>query len=127
MNSESGSDRSTKVWNLGMLLGSAFLALQVASIVKEQFGETRYFCWAPHTIQAQYSLQVEVEGKLLTRQEVKRRYGLHGYGWEAHAIQNLINLLIQHELTYGKGEDAQITLEYRVNGRELETWRWPIL
>ena len=104
----------------------AFFLAQVGLVIEAQFGESRHFCWAPHTTQIRYSLRVEVGGRVLRPQQVAQRYGLRwGYGWEVHSIRNLMDLIVQREETYGRLEGARITLEYSVNGAETEEWNWP--
>lgn len=111
---------------VGFYVGVALLALQVVLVVQAQFGASRDFCWAPHTTQVQYSLQVNVGDRLLPEAEIAQRYGLrHGYGWEAHSYQNLINLIQQYEQTYGRSEQARVVLTYRINGHPPRTWSWP--
>ncbi len=117
--------RFARNWNIGLVLGIVFLLLQAALVIQAQFVNTRYFCWAPHTIQAQYTLRVEIDGKILSEDDVKKRYHLKGFGWEAHSIHNVFALLEQHEETYGKKDQARLTLEYRVNGGDRHTWIWP--
>lgn len=108
-----------------------FFAVQVALVVQARFVDTRYFCWAPHTSQARYELEVEIGGEALTGKEIRKRYRLRAFnretrtGWEAHAIANLKALLAQYERSYGREEAARITLTYQVNGHAEEVWFWP--
>lgn len=107
------------------LVGAAFLAAQVLLVILTQFDDASYFSWAPHTTQIQYELEVQVNGRKLSRDETRWRFGLSNYGWEAHALQNLKDVLIQHGRTYGRADRTEVTLRYRVNGGELQVWRLP--
>jgi hypothetical protein len=69
--------------------------------------------------------RVDVGGRRLSDAEVSQRYRLWQYGWEAHSYQNLIDVITQYEQTYGKGDNAQVLLEYRINGNAPQVWRWP--
>ncbi len=105
-----------------------FFAVQLCLVVQARFVDTRYFCWAPHTTQVRYQLEVELDGEELTGKQIRRRYRLKGFdartsvGWEAHSIANLKAMLAQHQRTYGRGEDAKVTLSYRVNGSPSQAW-----
>lgn len=109
-----------------LALGLAFLLLQLALVIQARFVEYRHFCWAPHTTQVRYSMQVEVEGRTLSAREAGARYGLaHDYGWEAHSVENLKQLVEQYERTYAGDQPARVRMEYSVNGKTPEVWRWP--
>ena len=110
---------------LRMLAAVTFLTLQVILIVRAQFIASRDFCWAPHTTQVRFALQVEVPRKRLTETEIASRYRFWHYGWEAHSYQNLIDVITQYEQTYGKDDQAQVLLQYSVNGREPHVWKRP--
>lgn len=116
---------------IALVLGGAFLLLQVGLIAESRFGEDRHFCWAPHTTQVEYSLAVEVDGRRLGRREISERYGLlWQYGWEVHSVENLKQLIRQRERGSaperdGRSEERRVLLTYSVNGRPPETWRWP--
>jgi hypothetical protein len=106
-------------------LGVGFLTLQIVVVLVSQVSPARWFSWAPHSAQVWYALDVEVDGRTLDAREVAERYGVRQTGWEAHALQNLKDVLIQHTRTYGRGDETTIVLRYRVNGRPVETWTWP--
>lgn len=117
--------RFPRKWNAGFMAGLLFLLVQVFLIIEAQFGETRHFCWAPHTEMTQFSLHVEIDGKALSEEEVIERYQLRRYGWEAHAIHNVFELLVLYEQTHGVHDNARLTMDYSVNGNEWKQWRWP--
>lgn len=102
----------------------AFLVFQAGLVAASQFGDSRWFSWAPHTTQTFYQLEVTNDGRALGPDEIRRRYGIPHVGWEAHAIQNVRDLVIRHALTAGRGERTTVTLRYSVNGRPEETWSW---
>lgn len=107
------------------LVGAVFLAAQAFLVILAQFNAASYFSWAPHTTQIRYELEVLVNGRELSRGETRRRFGLSNYGWEAHALQNLKDVLIQHGRTYGRADRTEVILRYSVNGGEIHIWRWP--
>jgi len=109
---------------LRMFLAVAFLGGQVLLVVVSQFSEARGFSWAPHTAQVRYTVAVEVDGVPLAPGAIARRYGIPANGWEAHAIQNVKDLIMQHARTYGRHERSTVTMRYSVNGRPEETWTW---
>lgn len=121
----SGVPSSARRRDLGWLLGVAFLTLQVAWVLASQFRESRHFSWAPHTVQVQYRVAVEIDGQPLPPDAVHRRYGVPAEGWEAHSHRNLIELIEQYETTRGREDAALVLLEYRVNGRSARLWRGP--
>lgn len=106
-------------------LGVGFLTLQVILVVASQASPARWFSWAPHSAQVWYELDVTLDGRRLAPEEVAGRFGVPRTGWEAHALRNLQDILIQHTRTYGRHEDVAIVMRYRVNGRPVETWTWP--
>jgi hypothetical protein len=71
-----------------------------------------------------YTLDVTVDGRRLSASEIRDRFGLINYGWEAHAVQDLKTLIVQHGRTYGRGERCDVVLRYRVNGGPEQTWVW---
>ncbi len=109
---------------LRVFLATTFLCAQVLLVVTSQFSEARWFSWAPHTAQVHYMMAVEVDGVPLAPDAVARRFGIPANGWEAHAIQNVKDLLMQHARTYGRHERSTVTMRYSVNGRPAETWTW---
>ena len=105
-------------------IGVGFLATQAILIGHGLLSEGKHFAWAPHTTQVSYELDVEVDGRNLSEREIRRRYRLLYYPWEAHSYRNLIDLLLQYERTYGKEDHTRLVLRYSVNGHPPETWRW---
>ena len=105
-------------------IGVAFLATQAILVGHGLLSEGKHFGWAPHTTQVSYELDVEVDGRSLSERDIRRRYHLPFYGWEAHSYRNLIDLLLQYERTYGKDDQTRLVLRYSVNGHSPETWRW---
>src|SRR5438045_282056 len=108
------------------LIGAAFLLAQLFSVVHAQFGNSRYFCWAPNDSMVSYRLEVKINGRVLGPEDIIQRYrGPRLSGVYQNAVQNLKDYLQQYETTYGRDDHAQILMRYSVNGRPDKEWRWP--
>jgi hypothetical protein len=107
------------------LIGIVFLLAQLFSIVYVQFGPARYFCWAPNDYMVSYDLRVKINNRILTPQEVERRYRLPQTGVYQNIATHLIDHLRQYETTYGRKDHSQVTMTYSTNGRQQEEWTWP--
>ena len=109
-------------------IGIAFLSLQLVSIIYARFDTNRYFAWAPHDIQTEYYLEVEVKAKKLSDHQLKERYAIMGeHGWVDLPPDHVIDWFLQYERTCEPHNQAeQIVFTYRVNGKEWQTWRWPL-
>ena len=107
------------------LAGLVFLGLQVLSIVYARFVPERFFCWAPYDERSQYRITVEVAGKQFSEKETGERYRYYPAGWEPRSIHNVISMVRQHERTYGRGENARVTIRYQTNGHGERVWTWP--
>ncbi|MDP2654686.1 MAG: hypothetical protein Q8Q08_11745 [Candidatus Omnitrophota bacterium] len=101
-----------------------FLAIQVALIVLARFGEDRYFCWAPHDMQTEYELAVNVNGRELDGREISRRFRLGKTGRDPRAAGNVKAVVIQHCRTYGRNDEVLVAMDYTINGRRMEPWKW---
>lgn len=102
-----------------------FLLFQVGMIVHARFDPARYWCWAPHDQQAEYWIDVEIDGRSLPPEQVARRYRDPWGGIEPRTIEHVIRLVRQYEQTYGRDDGARVVLRYRTNGGPLRVWRWP--
>ncbi len=103
-------------------LGVAFLLLQVISIVYSQFIPERFFCWAPYDEHTYIDISVEIDGKQLTKKEVKDRYRYKSEGWEPRSIANVFDIISQYESTYGKTDNATVEVNYSTNGQKERIW-----
>jgi len=106
-------------------LGVSVLAFQLVMIGYARFVPSRYFCWAPYDSQNHYEMEVTVDGKRLDGNEIRQRYRRPQKGINNRAIQHEKDIIIQYERTYGRNENAEVTLRYRTNGGEEQLWRWP--
>ncbi len=104
---------------------AVFLAAQGALVLAAQLGGGKSFAWAPHTTQIEYAIEATRNGQALTAREIRARYGLSDYGWEVHSIDNLTAIIAQHARTYGRHDDVQVAVRYRINGRPAAIWTWP--
>lgn len=101
-------------------------ALQLGAIVYARFVPTRYFCWAPYDTQTEYWANAIVDGRALTAPEFRHRYRRPRHGFDNRSPQHIIDMLQQVEQKRGAlGEKASVVVEYRVNGKAPEVWRWP--
>ena len=101
-------------------------AFQLCAISYARFVPTRYFCWAPYDIQTDYVATATVDGHPLTATEFRRRYRRSKRGTDNRSPFHVIDMLRQvEEKRSALGEKTTIVMQYRVNGKELQEWRWP--
>ncbi|GAA3522577.1 hypothetical protein GCM10022393_41460 [Aquimarina addita] len=108
--------------NWKVLLCSIYLLAQVVLIVSARFSSNRYFVWAPHDIQIEYILDVNSEQKTLNDKELTERYGLGTHGWFDLPPDHLIQFITEYERLYPAAKGDQISLKYRVNGKDWKFW-----
>jgi len=106
------------------IIGVSILVFQLAMIVYARFVPSRYFCWAPYDVQTDYSITTVVNGRKLTASEVRARYRRPQHGTDNRSPQHVIDILQGYEERYGRADHAQVTMRYRVNGKEEQLWRW---
>lgn len=99
------------------------LLVQVATMVYARFTPARYFCWAPFDMQTDYRLEVSVAGRLLSPAEIRARYRRPARGTDNRSVQNLIDILEGVEAR--ASSPAEITMHYRINGKQEQVWRHP--
>ncbi len=118
-----------------IVVGVLILSIQLFLIFFYRNQSEAYFCWAPHDQQSVYQLTAEVNGIPLNQKEISNRYHFdtkiyweNGKAeWrriEARAIGNVIGIIEQHELTYGKKDEVIIDLVYHINGGSRHQWKW---
>ena len=76
-------------------------------------------------MQTDYELRVTVNGKKLTPTEILNRYKRPAKGTDNRSFQHLIDLIQLAEQRYHPGENAQITMTYRINGKQEQQWQYP--
>lgn len=103
-----------------------FLGFQGAAIVYARFVPSRYFCWVPFDVQVEYALSVSLHGEPLSAKQIEQRYKIRAHGIQQRALQHTFDILQQYEQTYGRNDDASITMTYRVNGGDPREWHWPL-
>ena len=101
------------------------LFLQIVSVIHARFVSSRWLAWAPNDYAIGYRLQVQVNGRNLSADEVRKRYALPPEGVYENPAQNLIDIVSQRERTYGRNDHAEVVLTYRPNGGLAQEWRWP--
>jgi hypothetical protein len=72
-----------------------------------------------------YGISVQVNGRLLSPPEIKRRYRLPANGVYQNIAAHLIDNLRQYEMTYGRNDHARVRLMYSTNGNQEQEWLWP--
>jgi hypothetical protein len=107
-------------WGIGL----ALLAFQLGAIVYARFVPSRYFCWAPFDMQTTYRLDVSVNGRKLTDKEVQQRYRRGARGTDNRSTQHLIDIIEGVEQRYHPEDAVDVTMTYRVNGKEEQQWRF---
>jgi predicted ATP-grasp superfamily ATP-dependent carboligase len=120
---EKGTRRRANSWL--HLTGMMFLGAQLVSILCAPFIPVKFFCWAPYDQHTRYSIEVIVDGRFLSSDEVSKRYRYPQTAWEVREMQNVISIVSQYERTYGAKDSAQVSVTYRTNGHEQRTWTWP--
>jgi len=118
----SGVNRAMEFWRT--IAGVSILAFQLAMIVYARFVPSRYFCWAPYDVQTEYWISTVVNGRKLTRDEVRARYRRPQHGTDNRSPQHVIDILQGYETRYGRNDRAEVTMRYRVNGKEERLWQW---
>ncbi|WP_369999924.1 hypothetical protein [Winogradskyella sp.] len=103
-------------------IGLLFIAAQFILIVYAKFVPERFFCWAPFDEHTFLDVDVEVNGKSLSKKEIEKRYRYKSLGWEPRSINNVFNIIRQYESTYGKNDNAKVTVKYSTNGNEERIW-----
>jgi hypothetical protein len=101
-------------------------AFQLGAIAYARFVPTRYFCWAPFDTQTDYVASATVNGHELTAAEFRQRYRRPMRGFDNRSPRHVIDMLQQvEEKRAASGQKAVVVMKYRVNGKELQEWRWP--
>lgn len=99
---------------------------QIGAIIYARFVPTRYFCWAPFDTQTDYVATSVVNGHELTAAEFRQRYRRTKRGFDNRSPQHVIDMFQQvEEKRAALGDNASVTMKYRVNGKELREWHWP--
>ena len=105
------------------IVGVSILAFQLVMIVYARFVPSRYFCWAPYDVQTEYWITTVVNGRKLTESEIRSRYRRAQHGTDNRSPQHVMDILQGYEESYGRTDHAQVTMRYRVNGKEEQVWR----
>ena len=102
----------------------AFLALQLMLILYARFVPVRYFCWAPYDQHTRFTIEVTIDGNKLKPLEVAERYHYKSTAFETRSIDNIFDMITQYEHTYGKEDNALVTVTYNTNGHGNKTWSY---
>lgn len=117
---------------LRLASATVLVAVQLAAIALGQLGPRRYLCWAPLHEHARYRVSAWLGDQQLSAAEVDLRYGLTGMfrdpgtgeDWELNAIEHVFDRIRRHERAQPAASSAEVSVEYRLNGRETQTWTW---
>ena len=106
-------------------IGMFFLFLQVLGVCYARFVPERFFAWAPYDEQTHYHIQVVIDEKLLSEEEVTKRYRVASQRVESRTIHNIFNTIVQYESTYGSEDEAKVMVTYNINGKGEQLWQYP--
>jgi hypothetical protein len=107
------------------VLALLFVALQALLVARARFVEDSFFSWAPHDRHVLYRIEYRVGGVGPPGDGAARRYGLPAEGWNSHAEGDLFWVIRTREERLPAAARAEVTVTYRVNGRDWQTWRYP--
>jgi hypothetical protein len=105
-------------------LGIAFLCFQLGLVIWARFVPQRYFCWAPHDCQTEYTLHVTVNGRELNDKEIFERYRRHQKDRDVRSVANVQLWIKQRDTTYGRNDDVSVIMDYAINGIGQAPWLW---
>ena len=105
-------------------IGGTLLLLQLGGIVYARFVPARYFAWAPYDMQTEYTLQVTVNGRELSPEEIQGRYRVSARGRDNRSYQHVIDVIEQTEQRYHPDDKTEARLTYRINGKQEQEWRY---
>ena len=108
------------------LVGILLLLAQVGAVIHARFVPSRWLgAWAPNDYAVWYRIQVRIQDRSLSTDEVGQRYGLRAESVYEYPPQNLMDIVRQREETYGRADNAQVVLTYHQNREPMQEWRWP--
>lgn len=108
-------------WRIG--IGLLILALQAGAIIRGRFVPDRYFCWAPFDQQTKYEITVTTGDTKLSRAQILQRYRRPAKGVDNRSAHNLFDIITRAEQKLA--DRSQVLVQYTVNGRERQEWRYP--
>lgn len=103
----------------------ALLVFQVGMVGLARWHDDRFFTWAPHDEWTDFEIDASVAGRPLSDDEILRRYGYTAEGSEPRAGAHVLRAVRLAEERYHDDDPATVTIRYRVNGGEEQTWFWP--
>ena len=107
------------------VLGLLFIGCQIIAFAYAKVVDSRYFCWAPFDMHVSYEMEVVIDSHPLTPEQITDRYHLSQRGGNPRSYVEILGPIQQYEETYGKGDGAQITVKYSVNGNPEQLWKYP--
>ncbi len=111
-----------------IVIAMLLFAFQLGAIVYARYVPSRYFCWAPYDIQTDYVATSIVNGHKLTPAEFRHRYRRPEKGSDNRSPENLTDMFKGVEEKQAlRGDKAVIVVKYRINGKDLREWDWPLV
>ena len=107
------------------MAGICLLLLQIVSVIHARFVPSRWLAWAPNDYAIGYKMQVQIDGRALSADQIGNRYHLLSESVYENPVQNMVDIMRQREQTYGRNDHAEVVLVYRPNGGSPQEWRWP--
>jgi len=104
-------------------VASLLLAGQLIGIARMPFVDDRYFAWSPHDQRTDFTVEATHQGRPVTPREIHQRYRLLPTEW--HATGDVFAVIRTAEARAPGGDRWQVTVRYRVNLAEEQTWTWP--
>lgn len=83
----------------------------------------RYFCCAPYNSVGRCVIQAIINGQELDEQGIRHRYHMRMNVPNAH-IPHVFDTIVWYEKSYGRSDQAQITIKYSINGGNEKVWHW---
>lgn len=108
-----------------IVVAVAILLFQLGATVYARFYPTRYFSSAPNDAITKYKIAVTIQGRHLTEDEIQKRYRFFKYGFDDRTPAHIFDIITQYETTYGKDEKANVVVDYKLNGKDQQSWQYP--
>ena len=115
----------TSFSRVGLMFFIVFFGLQLLGIGYARIEPTKFFCWAPYDQISEYQITVQLNDRVLTDREVRRRYRINANGFQSRSIDNVLSIIRKYERTYGKADHAIVSVNYVINQYRSGTWSWP--
>jgi hypothetical protein len=117
----------TPVSRLRIVVGVLVVATQLGVVILTHSSSSccaaRYFAWAPNDYAVNYTITARVEGRLLTGEQVLKRYGIAQTGFWEDPPARLIHDLRAAEAGE-PGDRAVLSLRYTLDDHRATVWTY---